>query len=88
MTKEENRKQVKKGFGRRFTVRLEDADYETIYARLERDRLVEPVQGKLRLTEKGRDELRILAEKPVATDIGTKRKFLDAMKVNWFAEGL
>jgi cation diffusion facilitator family transporter len=88
MTKEENLERLKKGFGRRFTVRLEDADYETIYARLEKDRLVEPVQDKLRLTERGRDELRILAEMPVATDIGTKRKFLDAKKINWFTEGL
>jgi hypothetical protein len=40
------------------------------------------------LTEKGREELRILAEKPVATDIGTKREFLDARKIVWFAEGL
>jgi hypothetical protein len=46
------------------------------------------VQGKLRLTEKGRKELKILAEKPVATDIGTQRMFLDTRKIDWFAEGL
>jgi DNA-binding PadR family transcriptional regulator len=69
-------------------VRLEDTDYETIYVRLDRDCLVEPVQDKFRLTKKGREELRILAEMPVATDIGTRRKFLDARKINWFAEGL
>jgi len=67
---------------------LEDKDYETIYAKLEKDCMVESVQGKLRLTEKGRKELKILAEKPVATDIGTQRMLLDARKIVWFAEGL
>ncbi|MCK4397227.1 cation diffusion facilitator family transporter [candidate division WOR-3 bacterium] len=88
MTKEENLERIKKGFGRRFPIGLKDEDYETIYAKLERDYLVELVQGKLRLTEKGRKELKILAEKPVATNIGTQRKFLDSRKINWFAEGL
>jgi len=46
-------------------VRLEDKDYETIYAKLEKERLVESVQGKLKLTEKGRKELKILAEKRI-----------------------
>lgn len=88
MTKEENLERVKKGFGRRFPVKLEDKDYETIHAKLEKDCLVESVQGKLKLTEKGRKELKILAEKPVATDIGTQRKFMNARKIVWFAEGL
>jgi hypothetical protein len=87
MTKEENLQRVKKGFGRRFPVMLEDKDYESIYAKLERDCLVESVQGKLRLTERGRKELKMLAEMPVATDIGTQRMFLDARKIVWFAGG-
>ena len=88
MTKEENLERVKKSFGRRFPVGLEDKDYETIYAKLEKDHLVESVQGKLRLTDKGRNELNILAEKPVAYIAWTQRKFLNARKIDWYAEGL
>jgi cation diffusion facilitator family transporter len=88
MTKEETLERVKNGFGRRFPIGLEDKDYESIYAKLEKECLVESVHGKLRLTDKGRKELKMLAEKPVATDIGTQRMFLDARKINWFAEGL
>ena len=87
-TKDENLKRIKKGFGRHFPVKLEEKDYEAIYAKLEKDRLVESVQGKLRLTEEGKKELNILAEMPVATNIGSQRKFLDSRKINWFTEGL
>ena len=75
MTKQENRGHVKKGFGRRFPMGVEDKNYEAIYAKLESDCLVESVQGKIRLTDKGRKELKMLAEKLVATDIGTQRMF-------------
>ncbi len=88
MTKQENLERAKKGFGRRFPVKLEDRDYETIYAKLEKDRLVESVQGKLRLTEKGRKELKILAEKRVTYITWSQRKFMNARKIDWFAEGL
>jgi hypothetical protein len=88
MTKEENLEHVKKGLGRRFPIGLKDEDYETIYAGLERDCLVEQVQGKLKLTEKGRRRLKMLAEKPVAANFGTQQKFLNARKIDWFAEGL
>ena len=88
MTKEENLEHVKKGFRRRFPIGLKDEDYETIYAGLERDCLVEQVQGKLKLTDKGRRELKMLAEKPVAANFGTQQKFLNARKIDWFAEGL
>ena len=88
MTKEENLEHVKKGFRRRFPIGLKDEDYETIYAGLERDCLVEQVQGKLKLTNKGRRELKMLAEKPVAANFGTQQKFLNARKIDWFAEGL
>ena len=88
MTKQENLERVKKGFGRHFPVRLEDKDYETIYAKLEKDHLVELVQGKLRLTEKGRKELKMLAEKQVTYIAWPKRKFMNARKIDWFAEGL
>jgi hypothetical protein len=46
------------------------------------------MHGKLRLTDKGRKELNILAEKPVAYIAWTKRKFLNARKIDWYAEGL
>ena len=88
MTKQENLERVKKGFGRRFPIGLKDGDYEIIYAKLEKDCLVESVQGKFRLTEKGRQELENLAEKSVATNLGVQRRFMDARKINWFAEGL
>lgn len=88
MTKQENLERVKKGFGRHFPVRLEDKDYETIYAKLEKDHLVESMQGKLKLTEKGRKELKILAEKQVTCITWPKRKFLNVRKIDWFAEGL
>lgn len=88
MTQQENLEHMKKGFGRRFPIGLEDKDYEAIYAKLDRDCLVESVQGKLRLTEKGREELKNLAERPISTNIGTQRKFLDSRKIRWFAEGL
>jgi len=88
MTKEDNLERVKNGFGRRFPVMLEDKDYETIYTKQEKDHLVESVHGKLRLTEKGRKELKMLAEKPVAYIAWTQRKFMNARKIDWYAEGL
>ncbi len=88
MTKQENLERVKKGFGRHFPVRLEDKNYETIYAKLEKDHLVESVQGKLRLTEEGRKELKMLAKKQVTYIAWPKRKFMNARKIDWFAEGL
>ncbi len=90
MTREENLERVRKGFERRFPVRPEDKDYDSIYARVEEGRLVEPVKGKLRLTEKGRKELRTLAERQ-ATYIPwlqSKSVIMNARKINWFAEGL
>lgn len=48
---------MKKGFGRRFPIGLEDKDYESIYAKLETEGLVEFGQDKLRLIEAGRKEL-------------------------------
>ncbi len=88
MTKQENLERIKKGFGRNFPVKLEDKDYETIYAQLEKDHLVESVQGKLRLTKKGAEELKTLAEKRVTYITWPQRKFMNARKIDWFAEGL
>jgi len=44
---------------------MKDKDYETIYAKLEKDYLVEFAQGKLRLTENGRKELKMFVEKSI-----------------------
>ena len=89
MTKQEIIERVKKGLGRRFPVKLEDEEYETVYAKLEKDCLVESVQGKLRLTEKGRKELKILAEKSaVYLPWLQHKKFVNPRIINWLAEGL
>jgi len=86
MTKQENLERVKKGFGRRYPIGLKDEDYESIYAHLEKDCLIESSQDYFRITEKGREELKILA--PIITNIGAQRRFMDSKKINWFAEGL
>ena len=86
MTKQENLERIKKGFGRRFPIGLKDEDYENIYAHLEKDCLMELSQDCFRITEKGREELKILA--PIITNIGIQRRFMDSKKINWFAEGL
>ena len=86
ITKQENLERVKKGFGRRYPIGLKDEDYESIYAHLEKDCLIESSQDYFRITEKGREELKILA--PIITNIGAQRRFMDSKKINWFAEGL
>ena len=86
MTKQENLERVKKGFGRRYPIRLKDEDYERIYAHLGKNCLIESSQHCFRITEKGREELKILA--PIITNIGAQRRFMDSKKINWFAEGL
>lgn len=88
MTKQENLERIKKGFGRRFPIGLKNEDYESIYTHLEKDCLVESVQGRFRITEKGKRKLKILAEKPITANIETQRKFMDLKKINCFAEGL
>jgi len=88
MTKQENLGRVKKSFGRRFPIGLNNDDYESIHAHLKRDCLIESVQDKLRITNKGKEELKILAEMPIITNIGAQRRFMDSKKINWFAEGL
>ena len=86
MIKQENLKRVKKGFGRRYSIGLKDEDYESIYAHLKKNCLIESSQHCFRITEKGREELKILA--PIITNIGAQRRFMDSKKINWFAEGL
>ena len=86
MTKQENLERVKKGFGRRYPIGLKDEDYESIYAHLKKNCLIESSQDCFRITEKGREELKILA--PIIINIGAQRRFMDSKKINWFAEGL
>lgn len=88
MTKEEHLEHMKRGFGRKFPIGLEDKEYESIYAKLERDGLVESEQGRLRLTEAGRKELKRLAGMPTSYIGASQPKFLNARKINWFAQGL
>ena len=88
MTKSENLERVKKSFGRRFPIGLKDEDYESIYAHLEKNCLIESSQDFFRITERGREELKIFAEMPIIANIGAQRRFMDSKKINWFAEGL
>ena len=89
MTKEENLQCVKKGFGRHFPVKLEDKDYDAIYSRLENNALVESTGDKLRLTERGRKELRILAkDQPAYLSWLHREIVISPRKIDWFAEGL
>jgi len=88
MSRQENLERVKKSFGRRYPIGLEDEDYEAVYARLEREGLVESVGGRLRLTDVGREELKRLAEMSVTYMGWTGRKSMNARKIDWFAEGL
>jgi len=48
----------------RGTVMLEEDDYDRIYSLLEREALVENIGGKLRLTQKGEEELKSQAISP------------------------
>jgi cation diffusion facilitator family transporter len=90
MTKEENLKRIKKGFGRRFPVSLEDEDYQTIYRKLEKDKLIEPTRdGKVRLTDKGKSRLQELAvEKTAYLPWAHREVVISPKKISWFAEGL
>jgi len=90
MTKEKHLNCLKRGLmGRRFPVGLEEKDYDSIYAKLENDGLVEFIEGKLKLTERGIEELKDLAIKrasPVREII--RRKFWFARRINYITEGL
>ncbi|VUT25734.1 MAG: hypothetical protein MASP_01136 [Candidatus Methanolliviera sp. GoM_asphalt] len=75
--------------GRKFPVGLEERDYDSIYAKLENDGLVEFIEGKLKLTERGRKELKDLAIKRASTVRWIiHRKFWFARRIDYIAEGL
>ncbi len=89
MPEGENLRCLKNGFGRHFPVKLEDKDYDAIYSRLENDALVESTGDKLRLTEKGRKELKILAkDQPAYLSWLHREIVISPRKIDWFAEGL
>ena len=89
MTREENLKRLKNGFGRHFPVKLEDKDYAAIYSRLENDALVESTGDRLRVTEKGRKELKNLAkDQPAYLPWLHREIVISPRKIDWFAEGL
>ena len=88
MTKQENLEHMKKGFGRRFPVKLEEKDYEAIYTNLEEENLVKLVQGKYQLTDEGVKELKRLSDLGSSYISGFQPKFLNIRKIDWFAEGL
>ena len=89
MTREELLHRLKRGFmGRRFPAGPEEKDYDNIYARLEKDGLVEFREGKLKLTERGREELKNLIIKLASSTNWIRRKFWFAGRMNDFAEGL
>lgn len=89
MTKKENLEHMKKGFGRHFPVKLVQQDYETVYARIENEALVESAGDKLKLTEKGKKELKnLMREKPAYLPWMQREMVLNPRKINWFSEGL
>jgi cation diffusion facilitator family transporter len=86
MTKQENLERMKKGFGKHFSVKLEEEDYQTIYTILENDTLIESVGDLFRLTEKGKEKLKILAKDQTAYLPWLHRKnILSSQKIDWFA---
>jgi hypothetical protein len=88
MNREENLRRIKQVLGVRFPVGLKDSDYEGIFERLHRENLVIINSGKLSISEKGRERLKILAEEPVASRFGTRRNFISAKRIQAFSEGL
>ena len=88
MNQQENLQRIKKALGTRFPIGLKDEDYEKIYKKLEKEHLIITSQGNLKITVEGREKLKKLAEEPVASKFGTRRKFINAKRINAFSEGL
>ena len=86
MTKEEHLNCLKRGLGRRFPVMLEEEDYDRIYSILEGEGLVENIGGKLKLSEKGSEELK---NKAIPPDVPSViRRFWFTRRIGYNAEGL
>jgi hypothetical protein len=88
MGKEELFNCLKKGLGRRFPVMLAEDDYDRIYAILEGEGLVENTGGRLRLTQKGEEELRSQAISPGLPSYIHRSRFWFARRIRQYAEGL
>jgi cation diffusion facilitator family transporter len=88
MTEKENLEHLKKSIGRKFPVSLKNSDYDTIFDKLRNDLLAESFQGKLRLTEKGRNELKNLAQKRVTFIPWLQSKLISPRKIKWWAQSL
>ena len=88
MTKEELFNSLKRGLGRRFPVMLEEDDYDRIYSLLEREGLVENMGEKLRLTQKGEEELKSRAISPCLPSYIHRSRFWFARRIRQYAEGL
>ena len=88
MTKEELFNSLKRGLGRRFPVMLEEDDYDRIYSILEREGLMENIGGKLRLTQKGEEELKSRAISPYLPSYIHRSRFWFARRIRQYAEGL
>jgi len=88
MTKEELFNSLKRGLGRRFPVMLEEDDYDRIYSLLEREGLMENIGGKLRLTQKGAEELKSQAISPGLPSYIHRSRFWFARRIRQYAEGL
>ena len=87
-TKEEHLERLKRGWGRRYPVGLEERDYDPVYEKLENDGLVESTQGKLVLTQQGRRELENLTMKQAYGPPWAMRRHGFARIIGYFAEGL
>ena len=88
MRKEEHRNCLKRGLGRRFPVMLEEDDYDRIYSILEREGLVETVGDKLKLTQRGEEELKSEAISPSLPSYIHRSRFWFARRISQYAEGL
>ena len=90
MGKEEHRNCLKRGLGRRFPVMLEEDDYDRIYSILEREGLVEieTIGDKLKLTQRGEEELKSEAISPSLPSYIHRSRFWFARRIRQYAEGL
>ena len=67
---------------------LEKDDYDRIYSKLEREGLVETVGGKLKLTQRGEEELKSEAISPRVPSYIHRSRFWFARRIGSYAERL
>ena len=88
MSRDECQQRVKEVLGERFPIGLKDTDYQNIFIRLKKENLIHLSKGKLIITQEGRETLKRLAEKPVASRFGIRKNFIDLKRIHTFSEGL